>query len=124
MRFWPALLLLAGCGDETLTAYSPEVSFSLVSINGLAFSSTATLEIGKAGEITGAAPCNNYRASQSAPYPWFEVGPILATKRACPDLAAETNYFETLKRMTIVEVVGPILILTNNANEEMVFQSP
>ena len=124
MRLWPAFLALAACGDETVTAYSTESVFALVSVNGAPFQTSASIDIGVAGEITGSAPCNSYRAKQTAPYPWFEIGPIAATKRACPDLEAEAIYFETLGRMTIVEVSGSTLILTNDANEEMLFQAP
>lgn len=121
---WAATLFLGACGDETVTAYADMDSFVLTSINGTPFEASATLNVGDAGRISGTAPCNSYNAAQTAPYPWFALGPIAATRRACPDLAAESAYFETLSQMTNVEVVGSVLILRNDTGAEMVFDAP
>lgn len=118
--------LLGGCvSDETLTRYAPaDTVFELVSLDGISFRETATLDISKPGWIRGRAPCNTYTASQTAPYPWFEIGPIATTKRACPAQVSETNFFEALGQMTIAEFGNGLLILTNTDGREMVFQSP
>ena len=123
---WPILIaLLVGCNeDETLSGYvGKETLFSLKSINGAAFNGVATLDLSEAGKVFGDAPCNSYSASQTAPYPWFDAGPIIATKRACEGLALETMFLQALGRMAFAEVSGPILILTNEAKEEMVFEA-
>jgi heat shock protein HslJ len=118
-------LALAACGpDETISAFGGGDDYVLQEMNGTAITVPITLNIADSGQISGQAPCNGYSADQSAPYPWFALGPIAATRRACPELALETQYFETLARMTIAEVSGPVLILSNEAREMLVFQSP
>ena len=124
MRVMLAALLLSSCGDETVTAHSEEDLFALQAINDQPFDASATLNISEPGRISGQAPCNSYFAAQTAPYPWFDLGPIASTKRACAELKDESLYLETLARMTIVEVSGPVLILTNDMGEKMVFQAP
>ena len=116
-------LLAAHLKDETISGYAdPAASYQLEAINDAPYPATATITFPAQGRIIGTAPCNHYSASQSAPYPWFEPGPIAATKRACPDLAAEAEFFAALSRMTLVEVVGPHLLLTNDADEIMAFR--
>lgn len=120
------LLLLMGCGpDETISGYAdPEATYILQEVNGAPFPATASIQFPQEGQITGQGPCNTYSATQSAPYPWFDIGPILATRRACPALADEARFFETLSNMTLAEALGTTLILSNDAGTQMVFQSP
>lgn len=119
------LLLLATCGkDETVSAYgAADKVWALTSINEQNFPVRATLTFPEPGRINGEGPCNSYFASQSAPYPWFEVGPIGSTKRACPELAEEARFFKTLSSMTISEVSGDTLILSNDERQKMIFTS-
>ena len=128
MKYLIALtvMLTTACqADETVTAYTDGTTvFALQSIGGLPFRATATIDLSEAGKITGQAPCNRYFADQSAPYPWFSAGPIGSTRMACPDLAAESEFFATLESMTLAEVVGDTLILSNHVKSEMVFQAP
>lgn len=115
-------LLLGFCKDETLTGYGAAGQvFVLESINDIAFQAQATISFPEEGQITGSAPCNSYTATQEVPYPWFKAGPIAATKRACPDLAAEALYFESLSKMTLSEVSGRNLILSTADGDKMVF---
>lgn len=120
-----ALMCLLACGpDETISGYAdPQAVFVLQAINDGPFAARATIRFPEAGRISGDGPCNGYSATQSAPYPWFDAGPIVATRRACPDLQAETTFFETLTAMRIAEVSGPVLLLSNDAGETMLFQS-
>jgi heat shock protein HslJ len=71
----------------------------------------------------GQGPCNAFSASQTAPYPWFATGPLAATKRACPDLSAESAYFTALQEMTQVEILDDTMLLSNDAGREMLFKS-
>jgi heat shock protein HslJ len=57
----------------------------------------------------------------SVPYPWFEVGPILSTKMACPELTAEMQFFRALNAMTLSEVLDKTLILSTPEGREMLF---
>jgi len=125
---WLTLLTLLGlvaCGpDETVSAYGKGGNYVLIEMDGATVAAQITLNISDSGQISGQGPCNSYAAEQTAPYPWFALGPILSTKRACPDLALEGAYFDALSRMTISEVAGDFLILSNDAKEELTFQSP
>jgi heat shock protein HslJ len=120
-----ALWGLTDCrGDETVTAYGAgEATWQLVEIDGLPFAARATLSFADEGRLAGQAPCNKYFGEQSAPYPWFTAENIVATRMACSDLTAETAYFAALEEMTLSEVSGEALILSNDAGREMVFEA-
>ena len=118
-----SFLSFLGCTDETVSGYAdPAATYRLVEIDGESFEPRATITFPEEGRISGEAPCNSWSANQSVPYPWFEVGPIAATKRACDDLQAERLFFATLSEMTLVEVQGPVLILSDDDGREMVFE--
>lgn len=118
-------LVLGLCqGDETLTGYgAADQTFVLQSINGAPFTARATITFPEEGQIAGQAPCNSYSATQEVPYPWFKAGPIRSTKRACPDLQAETLYLQTLAKMTLSEVSGKSLILSTPEGDRMDFEA-
>ena len=116
-------LLTLGCGDETISGYADRSAvYSLIEIDGAPFNATATISFTEPGRAAGEGPCNTWFASQSAPYPWIELGPIGATRRACPELEAEARYFEALSNVSQAEVLGPILILTTEDGAELVFE--
>lgn len=119
------LLSLSACReDETVRAYGgADRIWELKELNGAPFPATATLTFPKEDEIAGNGPCNHYFGAMQAPYPWFEAGPIGSTRRACPDLAAETTFLNALEAATLSEVAGDILILSNTDGLEMVFKS-
>lgn len=119
-----AISCMACQPDETISGYAdPAAVYTLKTVNDAPFDATATITFPEEGVVRGMGPCNSFQASQTAPYPWFELGPIAATKRACPNLPAETSFFEVLTRMTLSEVNGPVLILSNTNDEALVFQS-
>jgi len=110
--------------DETVAGYGgAEQVWTLTELDGTQFSKTATLSFPERGKIAGQAPCNRYFATMDAPYPWFEAGPIGATRMACPDLDAETLFLSALSEMTQSEVSGDTLVLRNDAGREMVFKA-
>jgi heat shock protein HslJ len=116
--------LISACQDETLSGFVGDASrWELVELDVNRFEASATLDLREQGRVSGSAPCNSYSASQSAPYPWFELGAIMSTKRACQALADETAFFRALKSMTISEVSGGSLILSNEAGGQMVFSA-
>jgi len=118
-------ILLSSCQkDETISGYvDPDVEYFLTEISGDPFVAIATIKFPKQGSITGQAPCNSYAASQSAPLPWFNIGPIRSTRSACSDMAQEGEFFDSLSRMTLIETLGYLVILRNDAGEEMVFSA-
>jgi len=124
-----ALLLIAMsglgyCKDETVSGHGGGgATWVLQSIDGTLFSARATLNFPEEGTLAGEAPCNRYSGAQTLPYPWFRAEALITTKRACPDLEAETRYLRALADMTLVEVAGDTLLLTNEAGREMVFRA-
>lgn len=119
------LLIVAGCtGDETLVKYGAAgKSWVLEEIDGAPFGARAEIEFKGQEEVTGQAPCNRYGARQAAPYPWFKLEAIVATKMACAQLQQEQVYFEALGAMTLAEVGSETLILSNDAGRTMVFKA-
>lgn len=122
--FLAAALLPAACsGDETVAAYGgADHVWRLESLDGAPVTSRATLEFGENGRISGQAPCNRFTGSQTVPYPWFQTGPLAATRMACPDLEAEARYLTALEAMSQSEVSGDVLRLSNEDGREMLFR--
>ncbi len=121
-----AFIMTTACQtDESVTAFAGNVTvFTLQSIDGVAFAARATIDVSTAGKISGHGPCNRYFTEQAAPYPWFSAGEIGSTRMACPDLTAEAQFFDALRAMTLVEVLGGTLILSDDNGREMLFQAP
>ena len=120
-----ALATLPACqSDETLRGFSGDTKvWRVQEIDGAAFPARATLSFPEKGRFAGTAPCNRYFGTIDVPYPWFEARQIGITKMACPDLAAEGLFFAALAEMTLSEVSGDTLILSNDAGQEMVFKA-
>ena len=119
-----AMSILGYCKDETVSGHGGAgATWVLQSIDGTPFAARATLSFPQEGSLAGEAPCNRYSGTQTLPYPWFRAEALITTKRACPDLEAETRYLRALKDMTLVEVAGDTLLLTNEAGREMVFRA-
>lgn len=117
------LFFLAACQrDETVYSYGASGDdWILETLNGQPVAVPVTLALPKAGRLSGQGPCNQYSATQKAPYPWFEVGPLMSTKRACAALDFEATYFEALSKMTLSEVSGDVLILSNDEGSALEF---
>ncbi|WP_147126288.1 META domain-containing protein [Shimia ponticola] len=119
IRALGVLLLLVGCAsDETISGFAGVGSEWRYEGSETA---QVTLAFPGPGQVAGQGPCNRYFATQSAPYPWFELGPIASTKMACPNLSEEATYLAKLAAMTLAEVSGDVLILSNDAGEKMIF---
>ena len=117
------LLLLACSGDQGVSAFvDPASTWRLTEMNGTTFAARASIAFPAPGRVTGQGPCNAYGAQQTAPYPWIEIGNITATKAACPDLAAEQDFFAALAGVSIAEVSGDTLILSADDGLEMLFK--
>jgi len=122
LRLLLPVLALAACTDESLSGYAdPAAIYRLTKIDGAPFAARATASFPDKRRIAGQAPCNRYSGELSAPYPWFKTGPLMVTRMACADLAAEQIFFAALTDMTLAEVQGPTLILSNIDGREMVF---
>ncbi|QFT57818.1 META domain protein [Sulfitobacter sp. THAF37] len=119
------LLVLTGCdGDETVRGHGGgDTEWRLVELRGVAFTATATMTFPEKGRITGEGPCNRYSATNTAPYPRFDAGPVAATRRACPELAAETAFFNALASATLSEVGTDTLILSDDDGALLTFKA-
>ena len=124
MRSVILVLALWGCGgDETISGHAdPNALWVLENLDGSPFPARATLRFPEAGTVAGDGPCNAFRGPQGVPYPWIDIGPLAATRTACPALAAEGAFFAALEAMTLAEVAGDVLILSDDAGREMVFR--
>ncbi len=125
MRCALAFVVLAGCAvpmSETINGVIPDSTWVLRQMNGEQVQGVITLTFAEDDQITGQAPCNRYATRQSAPLPWFQLGPIAATKRACPLLELEIQYFRALEAMTLAEASEDLLILSNDADQSLVFE--
>jgi heat shock protein HslJ len=110
--------------DESVAAYgAADQTWALQEIDGLPYDATALIRFPEEGRIEGNAPCNTYSATLNAPYPWFELQNLSATRTACAGLEAEGFYFAALIAMTQSEVSGDVLILRNEDGHEMVFKA-
>ena len=110
--------------DESVAAYgAADQTWVLQEIDGQPFEASAMLRFPKEGKIAGNAPCNSYSGTLNAPYPWFEIMDLTATRAACAGLEAEGFYFAALIAMTQSEVSGDLLILRNDDGHEMVFKA-
>lgn len=120
----PLVALFQCDKDESVAAYgAADRVWVLHEIDGQAFEASARLQFPEDGKIAGNAPCNSYNGTLNAPYPWFEIQDLSATRAACAGLEAEGFYFAALMAMTQSEVSGDVLILRNEAGHEMVFKS-
>ncbi len=118
-----APLILAACvSDQTVSSLvDRNATYRLAELDGAAFDAPASISFPRAGVVRGTGPCNSYSAQQKAPYPWFELGPIRASRSTCAQSPAETQFFKALAAMTQAEVSGDLLILRNDEAREMVF---
>lgn len=121
-----AFITLSGCvTDETLSGFvEPGTVFELRTLDGDTFNARANITFPEPGQVAGQGPCNSFSARQSAPYPWFAIDAIAATRRACPELSQEAAFFDALGAMTLAEVSGRTLILPDSEGQEMVFEAP
>jgi len=118
------MALMGHCKDETVSGHGGATAlWHLVSLDGAPFEARATLAFPEKSTIAGESPCNRYSARQSVPYPWFRAEHIVTTRRACPELAEEQRFLRALAEMTLAEVAGDTLLLSNVAGREMVFRA-
>lgn len=119
------ILPLAACdGDETLRNYgAADVVWTLTELNGAPFTANSALSFLPGNRVTGTGPCNTFMASMSVPYPWFDLESLASTRRVCPHLADETEYFDALSHASQVEILGNVMVLSNPEGLSLVFKA-
>lgn len=117
-------LPLGFCPDETVSGYAdPAATYVLKEMSSQPVGTHATIQFPEQGVILGKGPCNSYRAAQGIDYPWIKIEQIVSTRRACQDLEVETAFFAALRAATLVEVVGDVVLLSNDADVLLEFQA-
>ncbi len=96
-------LLLAACVSPALSDGIEGGEWHLIGLEGQPAPFTATIAF-EGKRVGGQAPCNRWFASMAATLPDVAIGDIGATKMACPDLPAESLWFDALKGVTRAEV--------------------
>lgn len=119
----PLLALCLGAGCALADEPDAAATWHLRAIDGAPFAAEATVAFPEPGAVTGMAPCNAFRAAREGDWPDIAIGPIAATRRACPDLAAEGAFFAALEAMERAEVAEGVLRLTGADGREMVFDA-
>ena len=95
----------------------------LITLQDAPFDARATIRFPRRNIVEGEGPCNRFRSTNTTPYPWIELGPIAATRRACPDLAAEGAFFEALEAASVVVIDGDTMTLSDEEQPLMVFKA-
>lgn len=96
--------------------------YQLVELYGQPFVANANVRFETDNRLAGDSPCNVWTANQVASYPGFDVENLLATKRACSDLSAETAFFSALSTANRQTLTNGVLILTDRRGRRMVFR--
>ena len=106
MRLFPILaaLSLAACVTPAQSQAEIEgVDWHLVGLEGQTVAWTASLRFDGKG-VSGNAPCNSWGARNGASLPEVSIAALRATRMACPDLKAESAFFEALQAMQRAEL--------------------
>jgi heat shock protein HslJ len=106
MRLFPltAALVLAACVTPAMSDDKIEgVDWHLVGIEGQAVNWKTTLKV-EGDRFGGKAPCNSWFAKNTSTLPTIGLGPIGATRMACPELKAESAFFDALQAMQRAEL--------------------
>jgi len=117
MKSGLAALMLICAG---LPARAEVGDWVLTHVDGAAVSYSATLNLSQAGRVTGQAPCNSYFVDVTLDGASFTLGPIGATKMACPQLGDEADFFGALGGVQTIEQTADRLVL-RGAGSELVF---
>ena len=98
-----SLVALAACVSPAVSQDIAGVDWHLVGLEGQAVDWDASLRF-DGDKVAGKAPCNRWFGSNTGTLPALDISGIGATRMACPDLAAESVYFESLQAMQRVEL--------------------
>ncbi len=71
------------------------------------------------GEMRGNGGCNNFFGTYDLDGTRLKVGPIAATKRACPDLDKEREFLNALQNSTRIEATHLVLKLYDVNGDEL-----
>jgi heat shock protein HslJ len=99
-----ATLSLAACVTPAMSEGEIEgVVWHLVGLEGQTVDWPASLRL-DGTSVGGKAPCNSWSGKNTASLPDVGIAAIRATRMACPDLQAESAFFEALQAMQRAEL--------------------
>ena len=76
------------------------------------------------GQISGVGACNRLSGTyQSDEKRSLKIGPLAATRMACPDLKREQAFIEALESATHYDMDGPMLLILSDGELRAVFQA-
>jgi heat shock protein HslJ len=78
---------------------------------GFPWSKKAFVQFGSGGRVTGFGGCNRFRGTFSFRDGALKIGPLMSTRMACPDLAAEARVMRTLEAAARAEATHLRLVL-------------
>lgn len=117
---------LSGCGapstPATAAAGQPQV-WQLTSLDNKPYHGNVTVSLAKNGkQLMGQAPCNAFNADiiRDA-YPAVRIVNVVSTKMACPDMAAEADFFDALSVVTGQGTGKTMLYFTSTSGRRLEF---
>lgn len=114
---------LLGCAEPAAKPYY----WKLVAIDGAPFTASARIAFPETADgqkrVIGDGPCNSFSGTVvSEPFPTTRIEDVVATERACADMAAEQAFFSALSEMTGEGVGIGYLYFVNDAGRRMDFK--
>ncbi len=117
-----AAFTLAGCGASAPPpAQPPMLESGVWMLSALGDDAvTAPISLTLKGErIEGVGPCNRYFGAFRRDGAALSIGPIAATRRACPELALEQRYFAALTDVAGAQIEGDQMALRDAEGAEL-----
>ncbi|PQA87051.1 META domain-containing protein [Hyphococcus luteus] len=106
---------LHGCGGDPASLLSGEWVVEDINGGGVIDNSHATLSFSADGRLAGRGSCNNYSAAYTLGPERFSIGPIAATKKACPPalMEQERKLFDSLAKTRRFEIddAGALILI-------------
>jgi heat shock protein HslJ len=113
------MLLASACGGAwRMSAPLVQVHWKLVALDGRPFQSSSehgpylVFETNEQ-RVRGSGGCNRLTGTYRQEGDDLTIGPLAATKMACPDLAAESAFLAALERVRHVAIAGRNLTLSD-----------
>lgn len=121
-----ATVFLMGCGSSEVIKKTLDMNaWEVVQIGAKSLEDmdsdqlpTMAFDMAK-GQISGSTGCNSYSGSFSADEFGTEIGPVAATKKACPDMKIETMFLEALGNVARIDMGDDMIRLFNASGVEV-----
>jgi heat shock protein HslJ len=106
-----AIAAIAGAAPRAEAASTAPLRDLAGSEWGFAGSKTAFVQFGSGGKVSGFGGCNRFRGSYTFRDGALKIGPLMSTRMACPDIAAEARVMRILETAAKAEATHLKLIL-------------